>query len=460
MNANKRVLLFVVYSVGLFLVFSVSAIAFNWSWAPFDRVNLLSELVHPSNDVANDMAQADSSAAADSLPASVAQPQFELYNQPGLITHFYSDTQRSSLPGLAAKLQQLKQTGKGKVRIAYLGDSMIEGDLMTQTLRELLQNYFGGQGVGFVPITSQVNFFRKSVAAVFSKGWEDQHFLNGGGSRLHLSGHLFRTANDWVTMTDHTIHEPNQILEKSLLCGPYGKEININVNGSRYPIFPQKPFNRLLLTRDSNPKIALGVAAPQLPVYGISIESDNGVFVDNFSFRGISGIELGGLDSAFLRAIAEENPYDLIVLQYGVNLLYRPKETDFDWYGKAMVPILEKLKHCFAPAELVLVSTADRAFRQGGKFQTAVGLDSLVQTQAAAARDAGALFYNQFASMGGANSIVEWAKARPALANKDHVHPNARGSELLAHYFFEAILKEYQKFSSHPPVKTSQHAPN
>jgi lysophospholipase L1-like esterase len=192
------------------------------------------------------------------------------------------------------------------------------------------------------------------------------------------------------------------------------------------------------------------VAAPQLPVYGISIESENGVFVDNFSFRGITGIELAGLDSAFLRSIAEENPYDLIVLQYGVNLLYRPKETDFDWYGRAMVPILEKLQRCFAPAELVVVSTADRAFRQGGKYQTAIGLDSLVQTQAKAARDAGALFYNQFTSMGGTNSIVEWAKAKPSLANKDHVHPNGRGSEILARYFFEAILKEYQKIISHP----------
>jgi lysophospholipase L1-like esterase len=450
MNANKRVLLFVVYSVGLFLIFSVSAIAFHWSWTPFNRVNLVSELIHETDIAESDNSAADSVVVADSLPASLPQPLFELYNRPHLITHFYSDTQRSSLPGLAAKLQQLKQTGKGKVRIAYLGDSMIEGDLMTQTLRELLQNYFGGQGVGFVPITSQVNFFRKSVAAVFSKGWEDQHFRNGGGARLHLSGHLFRTANDWVTMTDHTLREPVPALEKSLLCGPYGKEININVNGNRYPIFPQKPFNRVLLAHDSNSKIALGVAAPQLPVYGISIESENGVFVDNFSFRGITGIELAGLDSAFLRSIAEENPYDLIVLQYGVNLLYRPKETDFDWYGRAMVPILEKLQRCFAPAELVVVSTADRAFRQGGKYQTAIGLDSLVQTQAKAARDAGALFYNQFTSMGGTNSIVEWAKAKPSLANKDHVHPNGRGSEILARYFFEAILKEYQKIISHP----------
>ena len=47
-----------------------------------------------------------------------------------------------------------------KIRIAYLGDSMIEGDLITQTLRELLQKEYGGQGVGFLPIFSNVVVFR------------------------------------------------------------------------------------------------------------------------------------------------------------------------------------------------------------------------------------------------------------------------------------------------------------
>lgn len=443
MNANKRVLLFVVYSVGLFLLLSVLAIVFGWSWAPFQRVNLISELVRDKADSSShgEIPVIESGDSSEHKPVA----SLELYRLPRYITHFYTDTQRSSLPVLAAKLHQLKKTGRGKVRIAYFGDSMIEGDLMSQTLRKLLQENFGGQGVGFVPITSQVAHFRQTVSAVFSPGWQDENFKEGNSRKLHLSGHLFRTDKDWVTMTDNTIRDKTVSVEKSLLCGPYTKEININVNSKRFPIHPGKAFNRIVLSGDSKNSIALGVGASQLPVYGISFESEHGVFVDNFSFRGITGIELARLDSSFLSAIAAENAYDLIIFQYGVNLLFRPRDVKFDWYGDVMAPVVRRFSNCFAPAEVVVVSTADRAFRSAGKYQTAIGVDSLVHTQAEMAMNTGVLFYNQFASMGGANSIVEWAKAKPALANQDHVHPNFRGAEILASRFYEAIMHEYYK---------------
>ena len=37
------------------------------------------------------------------------------------------------------------------VRIAFMGDSFVEGDILTADLRESLQETFGGGGVGFVP---------------------------------------------------------------------------------------------------------------------------------------------------------------------------------------------------------------------------------------------------------------------------------------------------------------------
>jgi hypothetical protein len=51
------------------------------------------------------------------------------------------------------KLFQL-ETNQRKVRIAYYGDSMTDGDFIIQDFRANFQNKFGGQGVGFVAITS------------------------------------------------------------------------------------------------------------------------------------------------------------------------------------------------------------------------------------------------------------------------------------------------------------------
>ena len=173
-----------------------------------------------------------------------------------------------------------------------------------------------------------------------------------------------------------------------------------------------------------------------------------GIFVDNFSFRGITGIEYARVDSGFLSAIATENPYDLIIFQYGVNLLFRPNDKNYNWYGKMILPVIRRMRNCFPTSDFVLVSTADRAFRYNGVYKSAVGIDSLVKLQATLAYETGSCFYNQFATMGGTNSIVAWAQAKPSLANQDYVHPNHRGAEILATHFYEAILEEYRKYTS------------
>ena len=48
--------------------------------------------------------------------------------------------------------------------------------------------------------------------------------------------------------------------------------------------------------------------------------------------------------------------------------------------------------------------------------------------------------------MGGTNSIVDWARRDPSLANKDYVHPNHRGAAVLAQYLYEAMMTEYNKY--------------
>ena len=57
-------------------------------------------------------------------------------------------------------------------------------------------------------------------------------------------------------------------------------------------------------------------------------------------------------------------------------------------------------------------------------------------------------FYNLYQSMGGYGTIVSWANAEPALANKDYIHPNHRGAEILGRNLFEAILADYKKYKT------------
>jgi hypothetical protein len=111
-----------------------------------------------------------------------------------------------------------------------------------------------------------------------------------------------------------------------------------------------------------------------------------------------------------------------------------------------MLPVIRKFKNCFPESDFLVVGTSDRAFSYKGEYKSAIGIDSLIKVQALMAYQTGSVFYNQFQTMGGANSIVEWAKMKPSLANKDYVHPNHRGAEVLGNYFFAAILSDYEKY--------------
>ena len=442
MNSNRRLLHFIAGSVGLYLLLSVFAVLTGFSWMPFKRVNLISDIF--SGDSASGIiTKSDSNMVIiEKLP----DKDFTLYKKPRLITSFNTDISKPSLTSFLQKLQELKSGKKIKIRIAYFGDSMIEGDLMTQTVRKLLQQYFGGSGVGFVPITSQVSKFRQSVIHNYSSGWQDENFKSGKSGRLYLSGHLFRSSGDWVQMSDQTITDSAAVIEKSLICGNSQGTISISVNNNPFSVNAPQLLNRIVLNKDMSRSIKLSVANESLPVYGISFETASGIFVDNFSFRGITGIEFAAIDSSFMKAIAAYNSYDLIVFQYGVNLLFRPNDRNFNWYAKAMLPVVRKIRNCFDKTDFLVISTADRAFRYGGEYKSAVGIDSLIKIQAALAYETGSSFYNQFASMGGTNSIVEWANKNPSLANRDYVHPNHRGAEVLGAYLYEAIISEYNKY--------------
>lgn len=443
MNSNRRVLVFVIGSTFILLLVSFLTEIFQLKSSSLANISLIGDII--KKDSLNTDDATDGREPGLKITKKLHE-DFTLYKKGHFITDFNTDTNSASLQGFLQKLHELKTGKKRKVRIAYFGDSMIEGDLLTQTLRKLLQQAFGGTGVGFVPITSQVSQFRQTVTDIYSDGWEDVNFKSGDSRRLFFSGHLFHTGGASVQMNDRTITDTTVIIEKSILCGHVQKPVNIMVNNKQVTVNPAKTFNRIILANDGGTEIRLSVTNDQLPVYGISFEPTYGIVVDNFSFRGITGIEWGAIDSSFLESIEENNPYDLIVFQYGVNLLYRANDKNFSWYAKRMLPVIKKFRNCFTETDFLLVSTADRAFRYGTQYRSAIGIDSLIKVQAALAFETNCSFYNQFETMGGTNSIVDWANRKPSLANKDYVHPNHKGSELLANYLFNALMKDYTKY--------------
>ena len=79
------------------------------------------------------------------------------------------------------------------VRIAYFGDSFIEGDILTADLRALLQRHYGGNGVGFVDIASPFTKLRTSVKHR-AIGWTEHNVLEKKGLNMAELGVTCRYA--------------------------------------------------------------------------------------------------------------------------------------------------------------------------------------------------------------------------------------------------------------------------
>ena len=84
---------------------------------------------------------------------------------------------------------------------------------------------------------------------------------------------------------------------------------------------------------------------------GVALENETGVVVDNYSLRGNSGMTLSRLDSARCRELSAIRPYDLIVLQYGLNIV-TDTVMQYGWYGKRMEEAVRHLRVCFPETDI------------------------------------------------------------------------------------------------------------
>lgn len=391
--------------------------------------------------------QATADTTQSTSPSVLVPKDYATYA--GILDYGYNTgRQGAGMQSFMEALRALKAGNRKKVRIAYFGDSMIEGDLITQDLRDSLQAYFGGEGVGYVPATSVVSGFRTTIAHSFSGNWTDYHFKNAppAGTELGISGHVFVPApQSWVRYQPVKRRRLNQFEEVSLLYGAGKRDLSINSRNIRLNgggsvnayTFITDTTERSITLRFNNEDTA--------PFYGVCFESSNGVFLDNYSFRGISGIELGKLSRRMWKEMQSVRPYDLIVLHYGANVLFLPENTRFDWYEKPMVKVVDSLRQMFPQTSILIVGTADKAYKKKGRYITAPGVKALMKIQHKFAESRGMAYWNLYSAMGGEGAMARWVEGDTTLANKDYTHFNFRGASRIGGLLYKAIMDEFQQ---------------
>lgn len=354
------------------------------------------------------------------------------------------------------KLYQLETAKKGKVRIAYFSDSMTDGDMIVQDLRTILQDKFGGEGVGFVNITSESASSRSSLKHEFSGNWKTQSYLKIKQPRnpFGVNGHVFYAHDSlpysWVSYKASKMRHISNLPEPTLFYG-FSKNENgkvfkiVNEDTIEVALRPNSKLNELKLGDRANSLKLYFKDADSIPIYGFNFDDGKGVHVDNFSSRGNSGLPLSMFNVATMKEFQEKLGYDLIILHYGTNVL-NYGTLNYSWYENRMNKVVSHIKDCFPGAEVLVISTADKATKYDLEMKTDSAVAPLIYAQKKYAVTSKAGFVNLYEKMGGEGSMIKWVEEEPSRANKDYTHFNYRGSKDIAKLIYSQIEEGYQEY--------------
>jgi len=347
----------------------------------------------------------------------------------------------------------LKKAKNQQVRIAHYGDSTLEGDLISSDLRELFQTKFGGRGVGMVPITSNDTNFRETTNLSFSDDWTTATVFSRNKDRLPLgiNGHVFVNSDgSWVKMKTNNKYKTARKFDIAKLYyseAQRGTKINYSLNGAgtvTKSLSSGKGLKVLEIKHEGSKSIKVEFPKNESAYYyGISLESKNGVYIDNYALRGNSGVDLKKISTKYLKDFQRKMDYKLVILEFGLNVL-SGRKTVFTRYEKDMIKIINRMKKAMPEASFILVGAHDKCIKKGSRFITDPAVFKLVEAQKSIAEKTDIAFWNLFEAMGGENSMVDWVNSNPPRAFKDYIHFNNTGAKMEAEMIFSELMKKYK----------------
>jgi hypothetical protein len=340
----------------------------------------------------------------------------------------------------------------GTVRIAWYGDSFVEGDILVGDLRDTLQSVWGGSGVGFVPITSEVAQFKRTIKHNF-KGWTSYSIVKKEEQKppLGLNGYAYRPEPEAKVHFEGTQYFKNTRRWNRVQFFYTAPQSTLAV----WQIKDEPPKQELLPGRGDQlctwrwkglewgtEAFAMRFPQPEgLLAYGFTLENGPGVYIDNFSIRGNSGGPLKSITPEFIKQFDAVQQYDLIVLQVGLNAVTNSL-NNIRWYEAELERTFKHLKNCFPGKPVLIVGVGDRGGKTDDQLTTMQSVPAIVKMQRNLARKHGFLFYDLFWGMGGPNTMLKFAHQRPRLANTDYTHLTHDGGKVVGYIFARLFLQE------------------
>ena len=181
--------------------------------------------------------------------------------------------------------------------------------------------------------------------------------------------------------------------------------------------------------------------------------------VDNYSIRSNNGQALFGTNPSVNAQIDAFAEYDLVILQYGLNIM-QEGVTNYSAYAARVEKMIAFVRSCFPEAAVLVLSTSDRSVKSDTGCAPMSSAPAMVDWQRRAARATGAAFWSVYDAMRAQGGMERFVAN--GWAGKDYTHINYAGGRQVAYALVDAldarvaaILRQRQQAALPEPVLDS-----
>jgi len=334
----------------------------------------------------------------------------------------------------------LSEAARRPVRIAVVGDSYIEGDIFTQNLRSLLQDRYGGSGVGYMAAHSDFPGFRQSVRQT-SSGWEERDMRHIGSDHVKPLCGVYYAATAGASVTYKGSRRPAHADSWSrstllFIATASGSVTFTTAGGTTVRHIDASPDVQAVSIDGTTSQLGISTDIAGLKMLGAWLETPTGIVLDCMSLRGNSGLTHRNINAALSEQMRRTIDYDLIVMEYGINAL-SAAQRDYSAYAAVMTEAVNTVKAQYPGAVIMVMGIGDRGQKRGTEVRSMDTAPAMVRAQRDIARRTGSLFWDTRAAMGSDGAAVDWHDRK--LVNADYVHLNHKGGAELARIFANSL---------------------
>ena len=321
-------------------------------------------------------------------------------------------------------------------------------DILTADLRERLQSAYSGGGAGFAPMASPLTAFRRTVKTQ-SKGWTTYNIMQRKAAPARLRENFY--VSGWVSQpaagastrwesTDYRKRLDSCTTARVFFLSPRDSRVEVTLNDAQrreFDIAGDDAVRQIAVSAPRVRSLAFKVlsGAEDFVGYGAVFEG-RGVVVDNYSVRSNNGQAMFWTNPSVNAQINAMLGYDLVVLQYGLNIM-QPGVKNYTNYAGQIEKMIAYVRQCFPGAAVLVLGVSDRSVKTDAGFEPMDAIPHMLDCQRRAARNTGAAFWPTCDAMRALGGMEQFVKN--GWAGKDYTHINYAGGRRVAWALFDAI---------------------